>query len=85
MRNLPAWLVPPLLPHPPRLLQDVCTGLSAAGGSGWPANTLLYIGASSGSTVAPSDPVVQRAGVLVVTDALDEEGFRRAVGAVVVR
>ena len=62
------------------LLQDLASGLGGAGGSGWPANTLLYIGASASSTVSPSDPVVARAGVLVVTEELDEAGFKSALG-----
>ncbi|KAI8474492.1 MAG: hypothetical protein J3K34DRAFT_518218 [Monoraphidium minutum] len=59
---------------------DLSAGMAGAGGSGWPANTLLYLGASSGSTVSPTDPVVQRAGVLVVTEELTEQGFREALG-----
>ncbi|GBF92461.1 hypothetical protein Rsub_04565 [Raphidocelis subcapitata] len=68
------------LPLRGSLLQDVCSGLSGAGGSGWPSNTLLYVGASPGSTVTPSDPLVQRAGLLLLTEPLDEEGFREALG-----
>ena len=68
------------LPLRGSLLQDLASGLGGAGGSGWPANTLLYIGASASSTVSPSDPVVARAGVLVVTEELDEAGFKSALG-----
>lgn len=43
-----------------------------AGGSGWPDNTLLYLGASSSSTITYSDPVTSRFGLLVTTAAFDE-------------
>jgi hypothetical protein len=65
------------LPSDP-IPKDVCSGLSGAGGSGWPSNTLLYVGASPSSTVTPSDPLVQRAGLLLVTEELEEAGFRLA-------
>lgn len=51
-----------------------------AGGSGWPDNTLLYLGASSSSTVSYGDAVVARFGLLVTTDALDEPAWLATLG-----
>lgn len=59
---------------------DLMSGLSAAGGSGWPSNTLLYLGASAASTVSRSDPFVARCGLVVpVTGIEDEAGYLAAI------
>eukprot|EP00878_Enallax_costatus_P017062 GHUV01017914.1.p1 GENE.GHUV01017914.1~~GHUV01017914.1.p1 ORF type:complete len:556 (+),score=170.71 GHUV01017914.1:1048-2715(+) len=60
---------------------DLMTGLSAAGGSGWPVNTLLYLGASAASAVGRSDPIVDRCGLIVpITAVGDEAGYLSTVG-----
>ncbi|KXZ56696.1 hypothetical protein GPECTOR_1g627 [Gonium pectorale] len=55
---------------------DLCSGLAGAGAgpSGWPENTLLYMGVSSGSTLN-YDPVVSRFGLILTTKELSEEQF----------
>jgi len=59
---------------------DLLSGLSGGGGGGWPDNTLLYVGASSTSTVNPSDPLVARFGLVVAAPALGgDEGFATAL------
>lgn len=45
-----------------------------AGGSGWPSNTLLYVGASADSTVSRSDPLVARCPLVVPVDGVADEG-----------
>ncbi len=49
------------------------------GASGWPSNTLLYLGISANSTVSYADPVVARCGLPVATQRLDEAGFVQAL------
>lgn len=59
---------------------DLMSGLSAAGGSGWPANTLLYLGASASSAVGRSDPIVSRCSLVVPVNGLqDEAAYLQAV------
>jgi hypothetical protein len=56
--------VPPPPPHPPPPIP--------AGGSGWPSNTLLYVGVSASSTVTRSDPLVSRCPLLVTLPGVQD-------------
>lgn len=50
--------------------------LRCPGGSGWPSNTLLYLGASAASTVSRTDPLVARCPLVVPVEGLQgEEAF----------
>ncbi|WIA40947.1 hypothetical protein OEZ86_004601 [Tetradesmus obliquus] len=63
-----------------QLAADLMSGLGSSGASGWPSNTLLYVGASASSTVSRSDPVVARCPLVVPLQGLqDEEAFLQAV------
>ncbi|KAG2443031.1 hypothetical protein HYH02_009446 [Chlamydomonas schloesseri] len=53
---------------------ELCSGLSGSGPSGWPSNTLLYMGASASSALS-YDAVVNRFGLILTTKDLDAEGF----------
>ncbi|GLC51367.1 hypothetical protein PLESTB_000494700 [Pleodorina starrii] len=53
---------------------DLMSGLAGGGPSGWPGNTLLYMGANSSSTLS-YDPVVSRFGLILTTKELSEEDF----------
>jgi hypothetical protein len=44
-----------------------------SGGSGWPSNTLLYVGASATSTVSRSDPLVARCPLVVALPGIDTQ------------
>jgi len=58
---------------------DIMAGLSSTGASGWPSNTLLYLGASASSSVS-LDPVVARFGLkLFMPKALDHAQFAQAL------
>jgi hypothetical protein len=68
------------LPIKGQLAADLMSGLGGSGASGWPSNTLLYIGASASSTVSRSDPVVARCPLVVPLQGLqDEDAFLQAV------
>jgi hypothetical protein len=68
------------LPLKAQIAADLMSGLGASGASGWPSNTLLYIGASASSTVSRSDPVVARCPLVVPLQGLQDEGtFLQAV------
>jgi len=45
---------------------DIMAGLSGVGSSGWPSNTLLYMGVNSNATVSSTDPVISRFGLPIV-------------------
>lgn len=53
---------------------DLLAGLSGTGASGWPSNTLLYLGATATSTVNV-DPLVSRFGLKLLTKHLSEGEF----------
>lgn len=64
---------------PPRgnVAVDLLNGLGGTGGSGWPDNTLLYVGASSNSTIGYGDALVSRFGlVLPLTPSEGDAAFR---------
>lgn len=56
------------------LANDLLGGLSGAGPSGWPANTLLYMAASPSSAVS-YDALVARFGLVLTTQELAEADF----------
>ncbi|GIL72705.1 hypothetical protein Vretimale_4412 [Volvox reticuliferus] len=68
---------------PMRGAADLMSGLAGSGPSGWPSNTLLYMGASSTSAIS-YDPVVSRFGLILTTTELSEQDFsdtlRRVAG-----
>lgn len=55
-----------------QLAADLMAGLSGSGPSGWPSNTLLYMGATATSTIN-MDPIVSRFGILQATNFLTDE------------
>lgn len=68
------------LPLRGSVAQDLMSGLGGCGGSGWPSNTLLYLGVSSESTVSRSDSVVARCPLVVPVQGLpDEQAYMEAV------
>lgn len=50
---------------------DLMGALAAAGGSGWPSNTLLYVGVSAASAVSRSDPLVSRCPLVVTLPGIE--------------
>jgi hypothetical protein len=68
------------LPLKGQTAADLMSGLGGSGASGWPSNTLLYLGASASSTVSRSDPVVSRCPLVVPLQGLQDEGaFLQAI------
>ncbi|KAF6251040.1 hypothetical protein COO60DRAFT_1275392 [Scenedesmus sp. NREL 46B-D3] len=68
------------LPLKGQLAADLMAGLGGGGASGWPSNTLLYLGASAGSTVSRSDPVVARCPLVLVAARRQRDGAAAAAG-----
>lgn len=53
----------------------------SAGGSGWPSNTLLYVGVSAASAVSRSDPLVARCPLVVTLPGIEQQEQYWQVGA----
>lgn len=51
-----------------------------AGGSGWPSNTLLYVGVSASSAVSRSDPLVSRCPLVVTLPGVQDSDQYWQVG-----
>ncbi|KAF5830680.1 hypothetical protein DUNSADRAFT_14195 [Dunaliella salina] len=48
------------------IAMDLMAGLSGVGSSGWPSNTLLYMGVNSNATISSTDPLISRFGLPIV-------------------
>lgn len=76
----PLSLVGSIVRNCPPIRHVVSCCVCGTGGSGWPSNTLLYVGASASSTISRNDPLVSRCPLVVALPGIDTQEQYAQVG-----